>query len=373
MRKLIKRLWKKTAAILTAGTVALTLAAPAPFVSTAAAGSSETIGAILSIGSMAAQISAVRREVKMLDDTEAGRAELYNEFRKEYGVNNDYYLNQRLDKIMNNLTAAVAVVDPSINDKPYKWFINEDQTINASCSFGHVMMVNTGLFNHITNEDEIAAVIGHEMGHGQKNHVRKGVMKSINRSFVLTLAAAAAGGGMTTSLVANVANIHMNAHSTKKHEWEADNMAFEYLQHTNYNLGAGAALQQKFVELMGDGKQSGIEKFFNPSDHPNSAARRDNYIKKLKEYSGGHVDMKDGTITVNGKLFATPTWTSDMSGAERACFVLGNLAAAYHKGQANSDAYASGNTIYFGSQPIMTVVSGDEPIQVLVDRLNANR
>ena len=373
MKRLIKRIWKKAAALLTAGAVALTLAAPAPMVSTAVAGTSDTIGAIFTLGSMAAQISAVRRQVNQLNDTEEGRNQLYYEFQKEYGVNEDAYLNQKLEKIMANLTAGVAAIDPSIKDKPYKWFISADKTINAACGFGHVMMVNTGTFEQISNEDEIAAIVGHEMGHGQKDHVKKGVLKGVNRSFVLTLAAAAAGGGIAPSLAASVANIHMDAHSTKKNEWEADNMSFEYLKNTNYNLGAGAAVMQKFVELMGSGKRSGIENFFNPSDHPNSEARRDNYIKKLAEYSGGHIDLKDGVITVNKQLFATPTWTDDMSGAERACFVLGNLAAAYHNGHAKSEAYASGNTIYLGAQPIMTVVSGDEPIQVLVDRLNANK
>ena len=60
-----------------------------------------------------------------------------------------------------------------------------------------------------------------------------------------------------------------------------------------------------------------------------------------------------------------------MSSMERACFVLGNLAAAYNNGHNKSDAYVSGNTIYLGAQPIMTLESGDESAQVLVERLNS--
>ena len=155
---------------------------------------------------------------------------------------------------------------------------------------------------------------------------------------------------------------------------EADNMAFEYIQHTNYNLGACAAIQQKFLELFESSqKSSSLEKIFNPSDHPDSAARRDNYLKKLTEYSGGHVVMKDGTISVNKKLFTIPASTNSMSTMERACFVTGNLAAAYHNGHAKSDAYVSGNVIYLGAQPIMTIEAGDESAQILVDRLNSNK
>lgn len=36
---------------------------------------------------------------------------------------------------------------------------------------GHVMSVNTGLYSMTSNPDEIAVVLLHEMGHGQKNHV----------------------------------------------------------------------------------------------------------------------------------------------------------------------------------------------------------
>lgn len=370
MKKLIKRLWKKTAALLTAGAIALTLAAPAPVLSTAAA---DGVGLATQVVLSAVQRNAIRKEVNELNTTPEGQQIILKQFKEKYGVNNDYEFNQRLNIIMEQLSRAVETVDPSIKDLPYVSFITKETHINAACSLGHVMMVNAGTFMNITNDAEIAAIVGHEMGHGQKDHVKKGILNGIDRQIALGIGVAAIGGGSLSNLAATIVDIQLDAQYTKKHEWEADNMAFEYLKNTNYNLGAGAAVMQKFVELMGDRKQSGLEKFFNPADHPNSEARRDNYIKKLAEYSGGHINLKDGTITVNKKLFVTPTWSDDMSGAERACFVLGNLAAAYHNGHAKSEAYASGNTIYLGAQPIMTVVSGDEPIQVLVDRLNANK
>ena len=361
MRKLIKRYWKKASALIAAGAVGVTLSMPVMPAPTAAAGTSETIGTILTLGSMAAQISAVRRQVSQLEDTDEGREELFLQYQKEYGVNDDYALNQKMARIMTNLTNGVAAIDPTIKDKPYKWFISGDQSVNAFCSFGHVMTVNTGLFNYMPIEDEIAAVVGHEMGHGQKAH-----------TFVLQLGAAAAGGGIAPSLVASVANIHLNAHSTKKQEWEADNLSFDYMKNTNYNLGAGAAVMQKFVELEALAKKrSGIEKFFNPSDHPNSEARRDNYVKKLEEYSGGHVTAKDGTVTVNKQFLMKVAETSSMSSEERSYFVLGNLAAAYHNGHSKSQAYLNGNTIMLGSQPIIELASNDEDGQIIVNRLNS--
>ena len=60
-----------------------------------------------------------------------------------------------------------------------------------------------------------------------------------------------------------------------------------------------------------------------------------------------------------------------MSAKERAYFVMGNLAAAYHNGHNNSSAYANGNTVMMGAQPIMTCTAGDEAAQTLADRLNS--
>lgn len=62
-----------------------------------------------------------------------------------------------------------------------------------------------------------------------------------------------------------------------------------------------------------------------------------------------------------------------MSTAERAYFVEGNLAAAYHNGHNKQAARADGNTVMLGAQPIMTCVDGDENVQTLVDRLNKNK
>ena len=370
MKAIIKRLWKKAAAALTACAVGLILATPAPMVSTAEAGLGEAIGVAVSVGQMAAQRNAIKKEINELENTEEGRYELFNQFKEKYGVNNDYYLNNKMDSIIANLVKGVNTIDPSVADKSYLWFINNDESINAFCTLGHVMSINTGLLTHFTNDDEIAAVIGHEMGHGQKGHAKKGIMKQVDTIIALSAGVAVAGGSALTNLAANIANMHINAHATKKDEWEADNLAFEYIKHTNYNPGACAAIQQKFIEL-GASKSSALESIFSPSDHPNSEARRDNYLKKLTEYSGGHVSMKNGTVSINKKYFTTVAESGSMSSMERACFVLGNLAAAYNNGHNKSDAYVSGNTIYLGAQPIMTLESGDESAQVLVERLNS--
>ena len=362
MKKLAKRITATLAA------VSFGVAVSFSPVSIPKAEAADALGIGIGIISGVTQMNQAKKEIELLDNTEEGQQILYKSFTEKYGVNNDPNLNARLDKIMSDLSKAVAVVDPSINDKPYLYFVSADETLNAACGMGHVMMVNTGAFTHLLSDDEIAAVVGHEMGHGQKNHVATKVKKHINKQMLAQVGASAAGGGTLTNVIAGIALKQSVAHGDRNQETEADNLAWEYILHTNYNIGACAAVQQKFVELFGAKNSSN---FLNPSDHPDSDKRRENYAKKLYEYSGKHVTAEDGVIKINGKVFTTVAETSTMSSAERAYFVFGNLAAAYHNGQNKSQATVSNNVLMLGAQPIMTIEDGDEDANTLAEKLNS--
>ncbi len=156
----------------------------------------------------------------------------------------------------------------------------------------------------------------------------------------------------------------------RKHEWEADELALKYITDAGYNPGAAGAVWQRFMEQQGNNPQNFISEMFDPSDHPTNKERRDKYMQSVKEYSGGHVEVKDGAVYIKGKRFVEPAEIANMSGAERSYFVQGNLAAAYHNDHAKEDAYANGNIIMLGEQPIMSCLDGDEELETLVERLN---
>ena len=312
----------------------------------------------------AAYSSQLNKQLKYYNDTEEGRQDLLAQIKKQYGVNEDYTLNARLRSVMTNLSAAIAEVDPTINDKPYLYFVNNDQSFNAFCTLGHVMSVNTGAFTTLTNEDELAVVLGHEMGHGQKDHPAKGAKKSIGPAVL----AAATGGSILGNLAANAWN---NQGITKPMEKEADALAFTYLTHSNYNPGATAAVWQRILDKS-DGKDASssfVWVLAGGSDHPSDTSRRDTYEKSLTEYSNKHVTNEDGTIYINKKEFTTPAAAGDMSAKERAYFVMGNLAAAYHNGHDKESVTVEGSTVKLGPQPILTCTSGDESPDVLAKRL----
>ena len=133
------------------------------------------LGVLISSGIQYAQLD---KAISYYNNDEKGRQEFFKQIQSKYGVNNDAALNSRLDSIMSSLSSAIATVDPSIQKKPYNYFINNETSFNAFCTLGHNMSVNTGLFNFLNSDDEIAVVLGHEMGHGQRI-IRPGHPQSI--------------------------------------------------------------------------------------------------------------------------------------------------------------------------------------------------
>lgn len=330
-----------------------------------------TAGKIIGVFVQGSQLKSQAREyVRQLNETQEGQDTLYENFRQQKGVDDSYEYNSRLDRIMANLTAGVAAVDPTINDKPYKYFVAADDSLNAACGMGHVMMVNRGAFNLLPNDDEIAAVVGHEMGHGQSDHAAKSVDKLVNKQIAAGAISAALGSDVITATITQIALEHNSTHKDKKFETQADLLSVDYLVNTPYNLGATAAVMQRFVEMSIGKKRSMAVALFNPSDHPDSEKRRDACAKKISEYSGNRVTVKDGVVSVNKKVFVTPAATASMSGAERSYFVMGNLARAYHDGQNRQEATVVNGTVMLGSQAIITPVEGDEDAQTIADRLN---
>ncbi len=361
--------WKKkiSAAIL-CGIVGISVSAVLPVPAAEAGNLGSIIGTVIQGAAAKQQVDA---QIKYFDQTEEGRQQLFAAFKKKYGVSDNYYRMQQLDEMMPRLTKGIAAVDPSIHKKPYLYFINKQNTFNAFCSMGHVMSVNEGMYSLTDNQDEVAVVLAHEMGHGQKNHVASAMRKKLNVAIGAAMVGSAVGGSALSNIALNVLVNQIDTVAiTKKDEWEADNLAFDYVVNAGYNPGAAAAIWQRVEEKYGKSKTSFAGEIFSPSDHPTHQQRRDNYVKKLHEYSGKHATAEKGVVKVNGKALVQPAAANDMSGAERSYFVLGNLAAAYHNGHNKSNAYASGNTLMLGQQPIMTCYAGDPSATELAELLN---
>ena len=344
---------KRSSIIRTAASAALCLSLTTGTVMPKQALAWDWLSAGLAMFQVGAEYAYLNKQVSYLDNK--GRDEYMGQIKNKYGVNTDPTANAMLARIMTRLSDAVALTDDSIVKKPYNYFVNNDKSFNAFCTLGHNMSVNIGAFTKLNyNEDELAFVIAHEMGHGQKNHPAAGVKRALPLSILGALYASQNRNSASSVGAALVTTIGTAKWVTKPMESQADKLAFDYAVAAGYNVGAGAALWQHILEQNGS-KSSGFAELFN--DHPTSVSRRDNYNKKITEWSKDQVSVnkETGLITVAGKPFYTPAKTTNMSPQEQAFLIAGNLSAVFHDGGQHDAVWTnSENTLLVGEQPVMS-------------------
>ena len=344
---------KKATMIRTTVSAALCLSLTAGAVMPKQAFAWDWLSAGLALFQVGAEYAYLNKQVSYLDNK--GRDEYMGQIKDKYGVNTDPTANAMLGRIMTRLSDAVALTDDSIVKKPYNYFVNNDKSFNAFCTLGHNMSVNIGAFTRLNyNEDELAFVIAHEMGHGQKNHPSAGVKRALPLSIISALYASQNQNTASSIGAALVSTIGTAKWVTKPMESQADKLAFDYATAAGYNVGAGAALWQHILEQNGS-KSSGFAELFN--DHPTSINRRNAYNKKITEWSGNNVKVNEenGLITVAGKPFYTPEKTAAMSPQEQAFLIAGNLAAVFREGRQREPVWTnSENMLLVGEQPVMS-------------------
>ncbi len=137
---------------------------------------------------------------------------------------------------------------------PQPWQIKSAVVANGSMNAfaipGGYIYIFTGLILGVENEDELAAVIGHELGHVTERHVAKRMdqMKFLNVASVAGMVAGAllgSGGGSNSANLGKAVMMGSAAGAqsaflmyTRDNEREADNVGINYLVKSGYNPDA---------------------------------------------------------------------------------------------------------------------------------------
>lgn len=168
-----------------------------------------------------------------------------------------------------------------INYKVYKVV-----DVNAfACADGSVR-VFAGLMD-IMGDDELLAIMGHEIGHVINHDTRDGMKSALNRSAIRNGLASTSGGAgqIARSELGGFANSMVDASFSRKQESEADDYSYQFLKKNGYNVIALATSFEKLDKLSEGDTRSGMEKLM--SSHPDSAKR----AKRVREQA-----KKDGLL-----------------------------------------------------------------------------
>jgi predicted Zn-dependent protease len=161
----------------------------------------------------------------------------------------------------------------------WAWEINviSAKEVNAWCMPGGKIAVYTGLLEKLEpSDDELAAVMGHEIAHALREHGRERASQAVAQGMVISILGAVAGvsrSGM--DLTQAVVDVTLNLPNSREHETEADRMGVELAARAGYDPRAAVHVWEKMSKLA-DGAPPEIL-----STHPAPATR----IADLKVYS----------------------------------------------------------------------------------------
>ena len=152
----------------------------------------------------------------------------------------------------------------------YKVYLVAD--INAfACADGSVRVFSSLM--DLMTDDELLAVIGHEIGH-VKNEDTKDAIKSAYMRAAAQDAASSASGvvrKLSDTELGEMANAILDAKHSKKQESQADEYSYNFMKKHGYNVVAVYTAFKKLALLSGGATQSKFQKMM--SSHPDSEKR----------------------------------------------------------------------------------------------------
>jgi predicted Zn-dependent protease len=119
-------------------------------------------------------------------------------------------------------------------DLIYRFTLLDSQDVNAFALPGGYIYITRGLLAYLNSEAELAAVLGHEMGHVTARHsVRQ--HSAATATGLLGAIIAGASGVQGAGDLANIAGTAIVRGYGREHELEADRLGAEYLARSDYD------------------------------------------------------------------------------------------------------------------------------------------
>jgi predicted Zn-dependent protease len=177
--------------------------------------------------------------------------ETITEAKKKNTLNADKAMLNRVTTISKRLIAQVGVFRPDATKWDWEVNVEKNDQLNAYCMPGGKIMVFSGLIEKLNaTDDELAAVIGHEISHALREHGRERMSQAYVQQFGLQ-ALASMIGGTAGSMAAQGAGmgsqLFFSLPNGREQEREADRMGLELAARAGYNPDAAVTLWQKMT------------------------------------------------------------------------------------------------------------------------------
>jgi len=207
-----------------------------------------------------AGVVGVDRDQRMMvssDEVNAGAqkayAQMMAEAQKKGVLDKDAAQLQRIQAITKRLVAQT----PTFRDDAAKWpwevHVISTEEVNAWCMPHGKMAIYTGLIQKLNaTDDEIAAVMGHEISHALREHSREQISRQMSTQLGVGVVGALLGiGDLGQSIAGQVANVTLNLPNSRQAETEADRIGIELAARAGFDPNAAISLWEKMGKMAG--------------------------------------------------------------------------------------------------------------------------
>lgn len=205
------------------------------------------------------------------DQLDAMGVQAFEEMRSQLTVETDPAINDYVRCV------ADAITD-ELPDKSTAWevVVFKDDNPNAFALPGGKMGVYTGMLNVAENQDQLASVLGHEVGHVLAQH---GNERASQQQLTNVALAAAAGSGYVDTATMQAlglgAQIGILLPYSRTHESEADIIGLDLMSEAGFDPRQAVQLWKNMEKAGGGAPPEFL------STHPASSTRIDNMLSKM--------------------------------------------------------------------------------------------
>ena len=184
---------------------------------------------------------------------------------------------QRVRAVANRLIPHTAAFRPDAPKWAWETHVIQDDQLNAWAMPGGKMVVYSGLVEKLKlTDDELAAIMGHEIAHSLREHARERVSREMATQLGLSVAGAVLGvGELGAQLGGALAQVTFTLPHSRTQEIEADRLGVELAARAGYEPHAAVSVWQKMLQAGGSGGPQFL------STHPSP----ENRLADLKVYA----------------------------------------------------------------------------------------
>jgi predicted Zn-dependent protease len=197
------------------------------------------------------------------DDEQKMGAEAAPQFTQQFG---GAVPNQQLQDYVNRLGRKLAATtEEDFPSFPWEFTLLNSDVINAFALPGGKVFITRGLCARMTNEAQLAGVLGHEVGHVTARHSNQRISQSMILGGAIEAAKVGVGVAGDSGAVSTIGQIGVPALEVggnvillkygRKDESQADELGMRYMQRAGYNPAAQMQVMQILAEASSGDRQ----------------------------------------------------------------------------------------------------------------------